>query len=180
MGSPHSLVDIGTITEMLKLAEVTPAHGCFLEVGVYKGGTAWHLDKLATQQGRWFICYDTFEGMPNQHPLWDRHKIGEFADTSYEEVQRAIPDAIVVKGVFPDCASKEFTGKYIAFAHVDCDQYESVHKSIWYLLPRMLKGGVIWFDDSPNLEGAKRAVREWFTAEQIKQSSTGNQEYVVL
>jgi hypothetical protein len=50
----------------------------------------------------------------------------------------------------------------LAFVHLDCDQYRSITEAGRYLTPLMRKGGVMWFDDSPCLEGAKQATRELF------------------
>jgi asparagine synthase (glutamine-hydrolysing) len=48
----------------------------------------------------------------------------------------------------------------IAFAHIDCDQYQSVKDTLLYLMPLMAPGGVMWFDDYGEIEEAKRAVDE--------------------
>ena len=48
---PLSVVGEDVIADMLDLAASTPP-GAFVEVGVYRGGTAWHLAQLAEQQKR--------------------------------------------------------------------------------------------------------------------------------
>jgi hypothetical protein len=102
--------------------------------------------------------YDTFTGIPYRCEH-DSHQIGDFADTSPQQVQELIPAAVIVVGVFPDVA---VTMPPVSFAHIDCDQYQSVLESARYLAPLMVKGGVMWFDDSPCLAGARRAVEELF------------------
>ena len=74
-------------------------------------------------------------------------------------MKHALPGAIVIKGVFPESAIP--TGP-VAFVHLDCDQYQSIMDSVCYLLPKMLPGGVIWFDDYGHLDGATRAVDALF------------------
>ncbi len=69
------------------------------------------------------------------------------------------PAAVVTAGVFP--ASAVDMGP-LAFVHLDCDQYRSYHEAIEFLLPKMVPGGVMWFDDSPALDGARKAVTEFF------------------
>lgn len=134
--------------------------GCFVEVGVYQGGSAWHLDNLAQEQNREIFLYDTFSGIPYQDAI-DSHQVGDFSDTSHEEVCALLPRAHVIRGVFPGSAVPM---PPIAFAHLDCDQYRSVKEASIYLLPHMARGGVMWFDDSPCLEGARQATHAVFGA----------------
>lgn len=117
--------------------------GCFVEVGVYKGGSAKVLETIAVKQGREFYCYDTFEGMPFKDEK-DWHSVKDFSDTSYERVKALLVYSTVVKGVFPDSAVPM---PPIAFAHIDCDQYKSIQDSCRYLEPLMTRGGVMYFDD---------------------------------
>ncbi len=142
---------------MLDQAARTPP-GCFMEVGVYQGGSAVHLLGLARQQKRVLYLYDTFTGIPYQSE-WDSHVIGDFSDTSVERVRALCPDAVITPGIFPHSA---VAMEPIAFVHLDCDQYRSYQESLAFLLPNMLPGGVLWFDDSPCLAGALKAVTECF------------------
>ena len=153
----QSQVPPGVIAAMIFAASLAP-DGCFVEVGVFQGGTAQHLNELAQKQGRKLYLYDTFEGIPYRDEV-DSHQVGDFSQTSYEQVRDLFPQAAVVNGVFPASAVEM---EPIAFAHLDCDQYQSYKESIAYLLPRMTKGGIMWFDDSPCLAGANKAVTEIF------------------
>jgi O-methyltransferase len=157
---PPSLVGDNVIQEMKLEAMKTPP-GRFVEVGVYKGGTAWHLYEICKYQQRRLILCDTFTGIPYaDQSAGDSHKIGDFADTSREAVEALMPEAIIVEGIFPESAREEDFHN-IAFVHLDCDQYLSYLDSINFLLPRMVPGGVMWFDDYC-LEGAKKAVDSIF------------------
>jgi O-methyltransferase len=162
-----SVIGQGAIDAMLEVARETPA-GDFVEVGVYKGGSAWHLSQIAERQRRQIYLYDTFRGIPYQGPD-DKHKVGDFADTSAAAVRTAIPYANVIEGIFP--ASAVPMGP-IAFVHLDCDQYQSILEACQYLLLLMVDGGVIWFDDAPGLPGAERAVQEVF-GDRIVRTLTG-------
>ena len=62
IGAPPSVVSDGQIAEMVRLAGSVPA-GHFVEVGVFRGGTAWHLAQL-TGDDRELHLFDTFSGMP--------------------------------------------------------------------------------------------------------------------
>lgn len=154
--APPSLVGPETIAAMCKLASATP-RGCFVEVGVYQGGTAWHLDRLANQQRRRFYAYDTFTGIPYSQD-GDSHRVGDFGNTSYEAVRAALMHAYIVVGVFPGSAVPMDP---IAFVHLDCDQYQSYTDALEYLGPLIVPGGFVWCDDVPCLPSAARAINEY-------------------
>ncbi len=154
-GAPGSLLGFEAVGHILYLAANTPP-GCFVEFGVYQGGSAWYLAHLAREQGRECHLYDTFEGIPFKG-THDTHEVGDFADTSYEAVSAAIPYAKVHKGVFPGSL---VAMPPIAFAHIDCDQYQSVKDAIDHLGPLMVKGGLMLFDDYHCLASATLAIQE--------------------
>lgn len=156
MEGPDTLLGQLALDSLCEIASKTPRHGCFVEFGVYKGGSAWHLAKVAREQGRELHLYDTFEGIPWRMEI-DSHKVGDFADTSYEAVCAAIPGAHVHKGLFPDSLVPM---PPIGFVHVDADQYQSIKAAIEVLGPLMLKGGAMIFDDVPCLGGATKALND--------------------
>ena len=146
------------ITEMRTVAAATPP-GCFMEVGVYQGGTAWHLCEVAKKQDRQVFLYDTFEGIPFKDDI-DHHEVGDFSDTDYDTVKSRLPYATVIKGTFPDSA---VSMPPIAFAHIDCDQYRAIRQSVAHVLPMMVPGGIIWFDDVVDwIPGTMQAIKEMF------------------
>jgi O-methyltransferase len=157
------------LNDMIGMASTAPP-GSFVEVGVYKGGSAVRLANVAEVQGRAIFLYDTFEGIPyTDEEKGDKHAVGDFNDTSFEEVKSNIPYATVVKGIFPDSAVPM---KDIAFVHVDCDQYKSIIDTVNYLTPLMVKGGIFWFDDAPDILGARNAVTDLYD-DNFSISSTG-------
>lgn len=162
-----SQVGEDVIAELVDRARLTPA-GAFLEVGVFQGGTAWHLAKLGAEQQRELYLFDTFTGIPYSSPI-DSHKVGDFGGVDMNAIRDALPGAIIVPGIFPDSA---IDLPPLAFVHLDCDQYQSVRESALYLAPMMVRGGVMWFDDSPCLESAKLATFEIF-ATRLLLSRTG-------
>jgi O-methyltransferase len=169
MSGPESLVGPHVIECLIDTASKTPP-GCFVEVGVYKGGTAWHLSKLAEEQDRHIFLFDTFTGIPYKGEF-DPVTVGAFNETSLEEVQKAIPYANIVEGIFPQSAEK-IKLPDVAFAHLDCDQYQSIKEAAQFLSPLMVSGGIMWFDDYGCLDGANKAVDELF-AKRIERSSVG-------
>jgi hypothetical protein len=154
----HTLVSPRNITILTEYAEQVPK-GLFIEVGVYRGGSAYYLSKIAEKKGNDIWLFDTFEGMPESTPELDKHKVGVFADCSYEEVKKLIPYAKIFKGFFPETLPMDIPK--VSFVHVDCDQYESVKACILLLIPYMVSGGIMYFDDYSSLEGAIKAVDEF-------------------
>jgi len=151
------LVAEHVIKSLLEVASNTP-DGDFVEVGVYRGGTAVYLSLLAEKQNRNIYLYDTFTGIPYRDEI-DSHNVGDFKDTDFESIKELIPYANVIQGIFP--LSAVGMGN-IAFVHLDCDQYRSIIESVNYLKPKMISGGVMWFDDYGCLAGATKAVDELF------------------
>lgn len=168
---PPSQVGQDVIEELIGHASQAPP-GAFLEVGVFQGGTAWHLAKLAAAQGRELYLFDTFTGIPYSSPI-DSHKVGDFGGVDLAAIRAMFPGAHIVPGIFPASACDL---PRLAFVHLDCDQYQSVKEAAVYLRPLMVKGGLMWFDDSPCLESAKLATAELF-GERLVLSRT-NKHYV--
>ena len=155
---PMSLVSPENVSFLIEMAKKTPA-GIFIEVGVYHGGTAYYLNQVIKPRGFEFWLFDTFEGMPESTAGLDSHPVGDFADCSYDAVKALIPNAHIFKGVFPETLPKKIPP--IAFAHIDCDQYESIKQCIIHLMPHLADGGIIYFDDYGCLDGATKAVDEF-------------------
>jgi Macrocin-O-methyltransferase (TylF) len=165
-----SLVGEGVINGMLEVLD-TVGDGCIVEVGCYKGGTAYFLDRWARSHDRAVFLYDTFTGIPYAGSD-DSHRVGDFSDTSAESVRVLIPHATVVEGVFPASAVPM---PPVAFVHIDVDQYQSYIDTCTYLGPHMAPGGVMWFDDANCLPSAGRAVHELY-GDRIERNKLSGQD----
>jgi O-methyltransferase len=163
MFQPPSLIDQPHINRMCVIAWNAPQQGCFVEVGVYQGGSALHLARIAEEQKRPLYLYDTFTGIPYQGEL-DPHAVGDFNETEYELVRDLIPYATVVQGIFPQ--SMVEMGP-VAFAHIDVDQYQSYKEAFEVLVPLMVRGGAMILDDYGHLPGATAAADEFFGKDRI-------------
>lgn len=149
----------GSLPLRLVSAAMDTPVGPIVEVGVYRGGSAHWLEKVAAHRGVALWLYDTFTGIPCKGS-YDSHNVGDFGDTSESYVRCRFSKAHVVKGIFPQSAQDNApTG--ISFAHLDVDQEQSYREAIAFLRPRMLPRGIMWFDDA-HLEGARRAIKEAF------------------
>lgn len=160
---PHEVM-VGLITTALR-APIGP----IVEVGVYRGGSAIELAAVARHRGVKLHLFDTFAGMPFANES-DKHRPGEFADTSLTEIKALIPTAICYPGVFPETLPSDLAG--IAFVHCDVDQYQSTADVIEKLWSRLLLGGIIWFDD-PELPEARRAIEERFDPDELHSGPMG-------
>lgn len=170
----HTLVSIErcwTLSQML--SQAMNVEGDVMEAGVFRGGTARLLkDGMTAQQGRKLFLFDSFEGMEHVSRAADRHRQGDFADTSLEGVKAVVGDGSFVEyrqGWIP----QTFVGledRKFCFAHIDLDLYQSIIDCLDFLYPRMPTGGVIVFDDYgfPSCPGARRAVEEFFSSKAEK------------
>lgn len=152
---PESLLGSNTLRALVRLAE-EPPRGPIVEVGVYKGGSAWHLAQVARKRGVALHLFDSFKGHPIACEI-DLHRIGEFAAPE-APVREAVPDAIFHVGTFPETLPQVEELDQISMAHIDCDQRDSVAACIEHLWPRMMPKGIMVFDDYEDLEGARFAV----------------------
>lgn len=161
-----SIVGTPQLNALLRVAEGCPL-GDFAEVGVYKGGSAQRLYKVAQRQGRELHLFDTFRGVPICEPDLDRHKVGDFADVDLPALREAMPEARFYVGTYPN--THPLIMGPLAFVHCDCDQYASYRAVIDNLWPLVVSGGILWFDDYPYLAGAKKAVEETFIPGELRQ-----------
>jgi len=161
MNKPMSVVDRQVIAQLLRTARSCPsdASAAIAEVGVYRGGTAWYLSLLARSRKQVLYLYDTFTGIPYQSVI-DEHKVGDFGDTSVDRVRALVPYAEYRVGVFPSTFTEQ--NSKFSFVHVDCDQFQAVSDTILMFAGRMVRGGIMWFDDYGWLAGATRAVHVHF------------------
>jgi predicted O-methyltransferase YrrM len=153
---PISLIGDDVLAALEQEAMSAP-QVAIVEVGVYKGGSAYYLNRVSIERKVPLYLFDTFSGQPYSCEF-DSHKVGDFKEVLATEIQDCFPDAIVVEGIFPHTL---WNIGPIGFAHLDCDQYQSYRESCAALEPMMAKGGIMWFDDYC-LPGAKKAIDEMY------------------
>lgn len=94
--------------------------------------------------------FDSFEGHPEPTETDDRkaHPKGRYSDTSEQSVRDRLnqPNVFIYKGFFPE-RFDEVRDLSFRFVNVDCDHYVSTKQCIEFFRPRIVKGGVIRFDD---------------------------------
>lgn len=149
------------------------AEGDFIEMGVYRGGTALLLAEALRQwhpRGRLDLL-DSWQGMPKPTFEDGAALIGEgfFADAS----EAAVRQLLQAHGLLDLCTTHAgwfedtlpaLRGPF-SFAHVDCDYYAPVLFCLRHLLPRMTARGTIVIDDygsegPRSFPGVARAVHQ--------------------
>lgn len=147
----------------------------FYECGVASGGSAGFFASILEDANRIghraeLHLFDTWEGMPEVNPLYDKfHKKGnikcDFEDcVSY--IKECVKNSSFIhyhKGLIPQ-TFKGLEHHKIAFAHIDVDIYQSYKDCLEFIWPRMIEKGIIELDDYAHGDcaGAKIATDEFF------------------
>jgi asparagine synthase (glutamine-hydrolysing) len=71
----------------------------------------------------------------------------------------------LIKGLYEETLS---VNSPVAFAHIDCDWYDSVKLCLAMIAPHLVVGGVLVIDDYHYYDGCKKAVDEYFASQQDK------------
>lgn len=130
--------------------------GHIVEYGSYRGGSAIFMAYVAQKlyPGMKVFALDSFEGMPQTDKAVDAHNAGDFSDVDFSKLQDRVVELkldnlVLVKGFFEDTndAVMAQAGK-ISLAHIDCDIAPAVKYSYEGVVPFMVDGGYIVFDDA--------------------------------
>jgi O-methyltransferase len=163
---PFTVVDAPRCYVLHTLArQARHVAGEYWECGVYHGGTALLLAKVAAEDQRPLRLFDTFAGMPAPDPVRDWHAAGDFSDTSAARVRQLVDyeRAVLHEGAIP-ASFQGLESQVIALAHIDVDLHRSVLDCCSFIYPRVAAGGFMVFDDYgwPTCVGARLAVDEFF------------------
>jgi O-methyltransferase len=152
----NTMVDIYRCYELWQLvSQSITLGGSLLEVGVWRGGTGGLIAKRVELSGKENKVYlaDTFEGVVKTGEKDQYYKGGEHADTSQEIVNELLADKLqltnfkILKGIFPDDTSHLVDNEEFCFCHIDVDVYNSAKDIVNWIWPKLIKGGIIVFDD---------------------------------
>ncbi len=147
MKNPETLLTPNKIQNLKDAISFAPNYGCFVEVGVYRGGSLKIIAEMAP--AREIFGFDTFEGLPEETWVVDEpHTPGEFK-TDFLTVRDAFANfqnVSIMQGVFPRSGSR-LGLREVAFCHLDMDHWRGTLSALQFIWPFMVKGGVILFDD---------------------------------
>lgn len=168
----NTLVDIYRCYELWDMAgKIATQHpeACFLEVGVWRGGTAAILGRRLEKEGSTIPFYlaDTFEGVPKSSAEDTFYNDGEHRDTDQNTVERLLKNKYghfkILKGIFPeDTAHLIPEDRRFGLCHIDVDVYNSARDIVHWIWDRLVPGGIIVFDDYGfhTCDGITRYVNE--------------------
>lgn len=139
------------------------------ELGVYKGDLAWQMNLLLKEKT--LYLFDTFEGFDKRdisiesQNNFSKGKIGDFSDTSVEDVLQRCPypsQVVIKKGYFPQ-TTVGLENHQWALISLDADLYEPIYEGLKYFYPRLNHGGMILLHDYNNKQfiGAHQAVEDY-------------------
>ena len=159
------------------LQKVQDIEGDVVECGVGEGRGLFGLVILSDILGRQrqFYGFDTFQGFPDPSVEDNRAtNLKEFSYPPRREVLQYLLNCGVdadfidtqitlVEGLF-SATLPDYSGRPIAFLHLDCDIYQSYMETLRYLYPHVVTGGIIAFDEyyTKRWPGAKIAIDEFF------------------
>ncbi|CAM5515015.1 TylF/MycF/NovP-related O-methyltransferase [Streptomyces fumanus] len=173
------------VHDMAARVESAGVPGIFLEAGVAMGGSAIVIAQTKAAD-RPLRLYDVFAMMPapgdqddakshadhqallnqvierEQDRIYHQH-VDDLLAFTRENMRRAGVDPeksriTFVKGLYEDTLVVE---EPVAFAHIDCDWYDSVRLCIERIADRVSVGGIILFDDYVVYSGCRKAVHQW-------------------
>lgn len=169
--SPGTLLTPDRQRVIFNLAlEVQHQPGHIAEVGVMNGGITKLLAK--TLPHKRVLAYDTWTGIPARDPNIDRVNIGDFFG-DYDKCKAFLSDCPNVemrRGTFPGNAGPE---DQFCIVHFDGDTYQCCKDFVYHFMPRMVRGGIIVFDDVINAHtpGVLRALVELGLAYRLDQQA---------
>jgi O-methyltransferase len=172
---PHTLAGLERVQNLYRLAQRIEGEGIpgdVVECGVYNGGTAAVLARVATHSNldRTVWLFDSFQGMPKTTEVdgeQARAYVGEVrgsADQVRNLLRRAGADLSrvrIVEGLFQDTFPTVEVPR-IALLNIDADWYESVKLCLEEFYDHVVPGGFVSLDDYGHWPGCKLAVDEFF------------------
>lgn len=151
--SENTLVDQYRCYELWTLATQTQhlPPGDILEIGVWRGGTGCLMaSAVAATDSKVFLA-DTFEGVVKTGAVDGNYMDGDHSDTSIEQVRSLAAqldvEVGILVGIFPEDTADEIDSRTFRFCHIDVDIYQSAKDILDWVWPRMVKGGIVVFDD---------------------------------
>lgn len=188
--SPYTMIERARLLDNIEFMRALAGSGEFpagsiVECGTWRGGMALATSRVFGEQ-RKYALYDSFEGLPEpssrdgtdarwwaSHPEHPRNFDNCRAD--YDEIRKIFArlrpghSIKIVKGWFEQTLNAEDIGP-IAWAHLDCDWYDSTYLCLDRLWSSVSPGGVIAIDDYYDWEGCRCAVHDFLSRHQAREA----------
>ncbi len=179
---------VNAVVEAVKYVEKNKIGGVIVECGVWKGGSTMAIAltlKMLNSETRELYLYDTFSGMnaPTDDDIqydgalakkkFSETKLSESTSTwcawSLDKVRENVFSTgypkekfHFIKGTVENTIPENLP-KEIALLRLDTDWYESTKHELTHLFPLLSPNGVIIIDDYGHWGGAKKAVDEYIS-----------------
>jgi O-methyltransferase len=150
-----TLLDEMRLHELWQLADqVGHLWGDGIEIGCWRGGAGCliaHRLSARRPSATMFLC-DTFAGVVKAGDRDRDYRGGEHDDADERTVlelarRMGLKNVEVLVGIFPEDTGSQVADRAFAFAHIDVDVYDGARDAFDWLLPRLVPGGVVVFDD---------------------------------
>lgn len=183
----HSMqkpISFKTLEYLIDIINRDQIQGCFVECGVWKGGTSmWMLScQCKYGQDRKIYLYDTFCGITRPSDIDEQiHSKksakdfyndfnGKWMVCSLEDVKENMDKVqykcdninYVIGDVMKTLQNTDNIPDKIALLRLDTDWHESTKKELEVLFPKVEKNGFIIIDDYYYWSGAKKATDDFF------------------
>ena len=122
-------------------------NGDIFDIGCLQGGAGFLMSK-ANIKGKTYL-FDTFEGFIEEEQFHKKkHFIYKNLNVVKENVSKfKLKNTKIIKCRFPNGLNSKIKKRKIKICHLDVNTYKSTHKSFEFIKNRIVKGGVIVFDD---------------------------------
>jgi O-methyltransferase len=154
----HTLCDMYRLWELWKLTEQVgkiSMHGDIIEIGTYKGGSGATIALQANREcpeATIYLC-DTFQGIVKcgEHETEeckDGQHIASISDVITALEKLKVKNTKILTGIFPE-ETQHLIPQDTVFrlCHIDVDVYQSAKDIFDWVWPRLVKHGIIVFDD---------------------------------
>ena len=127
--------------------------GCFVECGVYRGGTA--LVLLNAAKYKTIYLYDTFTGLPRELITKEdkAHRQGDFSNNNINEVIKITNEhkgtnvICISPGIIPSTFDCFLSDCRVALLHIDVDLLKTTKDCLLFFYNKMANGGIMVFDE---------------------------------
>ena len=158
-----------TLIQLLRHSNIEMGDVC--ELGCWRGLSAYEMAHYIRQKNKQtaFNIFDSFEGLSEIQPIDmpagksrdDESMRKQFA-CSLETAQKNLSEFNFIryyKGWIPD-RFHEVKNRSFSFVHIDVDLYQPICDSFQFFYPRLIKHGIMVFDDygCTQFPGAKKAI----------------------
>lgn len=134
--------------------------GEILDIGCLKGGAGYVMSSI-NKIGNVHLV-DSFDGIIENEKFHNKdHFVFKNVDYVKNMIKKLnLKNTYVHKGIFPNSFRKKFKRKKIKFCHIDVNTYLSTKKTFEYVEKKIVKNGVIVFDDYGiySVNGVKKFV----------------------